>query len=90
MAVKIIDNCCSPAYLDFLKQIASSSENWNLNYPPEFSIDDRFPKLHIVWDRITHPFLAGLAQGLLLQIHETGGRGLFVPEILFCGISIKD
>ena len=28
--------------------------------------------------------------GLLVQILETGGRGLFIPEICLCGISIKD
>ena len=28
--------------------------------------------------------------GLLLQIYEAGGQGLFIPEIVWCGISIKD
>ena len=93
MAVKIIDNCCSPAYLDCLKFIASNSDNWNLKYPQaeEASIEDKFLKLDIIdHNGMKHPLLAGLALGLLLQIHEVGDRGLFIPEISFCGISIKD
>ena len=39
---------------------------------------------------IMHPYLAGLAQGLLFQIYEAGGQGLFVPTMIFCGIAIKD
>ena len=90
MAIKIIDNCCSPAYLDFLKHVASNSETWNLCYPAGHEIEDRFLKLDIIDDGIKHPLLAGLAIGLLIQIHEAGGQGLFIPEIYFCGISIKD
>ena len=90
MAVKIIDNCCSPKYLDYLKFVASTSENWNLLYPPAFPIENRFLKLDIIYQGVKHPFLAGLAMGLLLQIYEAGGQDLFSPEIFFCGISIKD
>ena len=93
MAVKILDNCCSPTYLDCLKDVASNSENWNLIYPvgEKHSIEDKFLKLDIInHDGIKHPFLTGLALGLLTQIHDAGGQGLFVPEIYGCGISIKD
>ena len=91
MAIKILDNCCSSDYLDYLKFIASTSENWNMKYPAGVSIEDRFLKLDIMHERdINHPILAGLAIGLLLQIYEVGGRGLFIPEIHWCGISIKD
>ena len=96
MAVKIIDNCCSPAYLDTLKNIATSSDNWNLRYGGKqgSTIEDKFPKLDIINNAqygMKHPLLAGLALGLLLQIHEAGGQGLFIPDpIDFCGISIKD
>ena len=89
--VKILDNCCSPAYLDSLKNIAVNSENWNLRRPfGHFPIEDKFLKLDIVDNGIRHPILAGLAMGLLIQIYEAGGQGLFVPEVIFCGISIKD
>ena len=90
MSVKIIDNCCSLSYLNLLKDVASNSDNWQLKHPMNVPIDDRFLKLNIIDNGIRHPVLAGLAMGLLLQIHETGGRGLFVPEICLCGISIKD
>ena len=56
-----------------------------------FSIEDKFLKLDIInTSGMRHPFLAGLAMGLLMQIYEAGGRGLFIPEICLCGISIKD
>ena len=92
MAVKIIDDCCSLAYLDLLKHVASNSENWNMCYPKGdgSSIDEKHLKLEIIWGGIKHPFLAGLAMGLLLQIHEASGRDLFIPEIHWCGIAIKD
>ena len=90
MAVKIIDNCCSLAYLDCLKHVASNAENWNLMWPPAFSIEDKFLKLNVIQDGVKHPVLAGLVLGLLIQIHEAGGHGLFIPEIITCGISIKD
>ena len=48
--VKILDNCCSLEYLDRLKMIASTAENWNLRYPEgeEFVIEDKFLKLDII------------------------------------------
>jgi len=92
MAVKIIDNCCSPVYLDNLKDIAINDENWNLRYPVGCAIEDKFLKLDIInHNGINHPLLAGLALGLLLQIHEADDRDLFIPNMIkFCGISIKD
>ena len=70
MAVKIIDNCCSPEYLDYLKFSAVTSENWNLKYPMgDNSIDKKHLKLDILdGSGIKLPFLAGLALGLLIQI----------------------
>ena len=41
-------------------------------------------------DDTKHPLLAGIAMGLLIQIYDKGGKDLFIPEIYFCGISIKD
>ena len=90
MKVKILDNCCSPAYLDCIKNVALDSENWNLRYPHGIPIEEKFLKLDIIDEGIRNHYLAGLAVGLLLQIEEAGGRGLFIPEILFCGISMKD
>ena len=90
MKVKILDNCCSPAYLDCLKNVAMDSENWNLKYPHGIPIEERFLKLDIINEGIRNPYLAGLAIGLLIQIPEAGGQDLFIPEPLFCGISMKD
>ena len=92
MAVKIIDNCCSPAYLDSLKDIAINAENWNLQYPTGYAIEDKFLKLDIInHNGMQHPLLAGLALGLLLQIHEADDRDLFITNMIkFCGISIKE
>ena len=92
--IKIIDNCCSPKYLDCLKEVATTSENWNMNFPhgEGVVIEDKFIKLTIINnDIIKQPLLAGLAMGLLIQIYEAGGQSLFFPEaICLCGISIKD
>ena len=89
--IKIIDNCCSPAYLDCLKESSFATDRWNLQYPIGSVIEDKFLKLDIINTGVRDPFLAGLALGLLLQIQEAGGHGLFVPNVIkFCGISIKD
>jgi hypothetical protein len=93
MTVKILDNCCSPAYLDFLKLVATTSDNWNLQFPmgEEITFEEKFLKLDIINHGIRNPYLAGLAMGLLLQIHEAGGQDLFnMSDFCFCGISIKD
>ena len=98
MTVKILDNCCSPAYLDYLKSVASVEDNWNFRYPigideitgEEIPFEDKFLKLDIINHGIRNPYLAGLAMGLLIQIHEAGGQDLFIPEIYWCGMSIKD
>ena len=37
-----------------------------------------------------NPLLAGIAIGLLTQIYEMGGKDYFIPEVHFCGISLKD
>ena len=89
--IKIIDNCCSPIYLDCLKQVALVSANWNFRLPATVPIEDRFPKLEIFNNGVHQPLLAGLALGLLYQIYEASDRSLFIPDpMCFCGISIKD
>ena len=63
MTVKILDNCCNPAYLDLLKFIASTSDNWNLQYPigtdeitgEEVPFEDKFLKLDIINNGIRNP-----------------------------------
>ena len=87
-----IDNCCSLAYLDCLKHFAIESEACHLRYPEAkgIPIEKKFMKLDIINSGIKHPVLAGLAIGLLLQIHEKVEQHIFFPDIKICGISIKD
>ena len=65
---------------------------WNLQYPLGCAVEDKFLKLDIINSNgVNNPMLAGLAMGLLIQIHEAGGQGLFIPNPLgFCGISLKE
>ena len=89
--IKIIDNCCSPYYLDCLKQVALDSENWNILNPVATPIEERFLKLIFInRNGVNHPILAGLAMGLLIQIWEAVGHGFFIPQIRYCAISMKD
>ena len=91
--MKILDNCCGESILDTLKDISSKSPNWNFNWPAgdKFLIEDKFLKLDIIQDgQIINPLLAGLTLGLLLQIYEVSDKETFVPNILWCSISIKD
>jgi len=89
--IKIVDNCCSPRYLDTLYSIVSNAESWHMQYPRLSSIEDRHLKLNIIPTGAPHFTLAGLAVGLLIQIYEAGGRDSFIPDpIVFCGISMKD
>jgi len=88
--IKIIDNCCSPTYLDLIKYVAGHADNWNMYFPGGAPIEEKHLKLNIIENGLKHPFLAGLAMGLLIQIHANTDENLFIPEIFFCGISMKD
>ena len=91
MAIKLIENACSPFYLDMIKHVASNDDSWNFKYPIGKPLDESHLKLDIIDnDDTKHPLLAGIAMGLLIQIYDKGGKDLFIPEIYFCGISIKD
>ena len=59
-------------------------------FKDEVTIDQKFPKIDIVWNGIKDQFLTGLAMNVLLQIWEASGRDLFIPEMHFCGIAMKD
>ena len=89
MELKILDNCCSLNYLNLIRKVALDSDNWNLRWPNN-SID-KFLKLEIISNQqAINPILSGLAMGLLCQIYDAGGQGLFIPNIHWCYIGMKD
>ena len=89
--IKILDNCCSPFYLDMIKHTSINDNNWNMKYPQGLPFEDKHLKIDVIENNDPkHPLLAGIAMGLLIQIYENGGKDFFHPEIYFCGISMKD
>ena len=96
MQTQVIKNCCSASYLDMMRLQAEQSENWTFKFPINkekyIPIEDKFPKMSLITTEVVkeNAVLAGLAMGLLIQIWEKSHRAFFVPEITWCGISIKD
>ena len=91
--IKIIDNCCSPEYLNCMKHLAINAERWGLNYPlrDNSPFEEKLPKLGVINNgTLLEPMLAGLAIGLLIQILKACGRGFFIPEMVNCTIGIVD
>ena len=92
MAVQIIKNCCSPMLLEYIKYKAQMAEKWHFKYPMGVNktFEEKDPKLEIIsGKKIDDEMLAGLSTALLLNIYEKS-EDAFIPDILFCGISIKD
>ena len=96
MQTQVIKNCCSKSYIDMMRLQAEQSENWTFKFPLNkekyIPIEDKFPKMSLITTEVVkeNAVLAGLAMGLLIQIWEKSHRAFFVPEITWCGISIKD
>ena len=96
MNTQIIKDCCSKSYLDMMRLQAEQSENWTFRFPMNnekyIPIEEKFPKMSLIKSEVVpeNAVLAGLAMGLLIQIWEKSHRGFFIPEITWCGISIKD
>ena len=94
--LRVIENCCSPQYLQMMKGVAETSETWNLKHPLGFPFEDKHLKLDVIENDPVHNLLAGMAMGLLIQIYNSkteGGRfasDFFLPEVLHCAISVKD
>ena len=87
--LEIIEDCCSPYYLEMLKHSAISSAAWNMNYPHGKSFDDKHLKLDIIVNEVKEPLLAGMSMGLLINIWSKR-QNLFQPEVSYCSISMKD
>jgi hypothetical protein len=89
--IKTIKDCCSPMFLEFMKYQAQQSEKWHMKYPmgPNTPFEKKHLKLEVVKGADNDTQLAGMAMSLLLNIYEKEPK-YFHPEILFCGISLKD
>ena len=87
--LEVIDNCCSPYYLEMMRQSAISSESWNMRYPQGRSFEDKHLKLDVIVNEVKEPLLAGMAMGLLINIYSQR-QDLFVPDVSYCSISMKD
>ena len=96
MNTQIIKDCCPKSYLDMMKLQAEQSENWTFKFPINkekyIPIEEKFPKMSLINGDVIlgNGVLAGLAMGLLIQIWEKSHRAFFIPDICWCGISIKD
>ena len=88
--VKIIRNVCHQSVLDLILDTAVKSESWHWRYPLDVEFDKKHIKLDIITGKINDHFLAGLASSVLLQVWEANNRELFIPEIFYAGVAIKD
>ena len=87
--LEVIEDCCSPYYLEMMKHAAVTSYSWNMKYPQGKPFEDKHLKLDIIDNEVKEPLLAGLAMGLLINIYSKR-QDLFQPEVSYCGISMKD
>ena len=91
--IHVIDNAVPTAILDFIRSIAEKRETWHYKCPTAAWVQfkDKHPKLDLIVNgNIVDNFLAGLAIGALMSAHDRGGYVHFHPDILHCGISMKD
>ena len=89
----IVNNCCTPLFLDFIKHQVTKSTKWNFNYPMGKPFEDKHAKIDVIQGTTIHDdFLAGVSMSLLMMIHEKAKQSnVDVPlDLLFCGISMKD
>ena len=87
--IQVLENCCSASYLDMMKHAATNSSNWNMKYPIGMEFEDKHLKLNIIENEPIDELLAGMAMGLLIQIYSKQPN-LFLPEVSYCSISMKD
>ena len=89
---KIIKKSCALTYLNMFKHFIPSVEFWdNEQVAEEDYAKINLSKLNLIeHGNYKNPLLAGIAIGLLTQIYEMGGKDYFIPEVHFCGISLKD
>ena len=91
--VKIIRNVCHQSVLDLILDTVAKSESWHWRYPIGIEFDKKHIKLDIVepdTGKTKDHFLTGLASSVLLQVWEANNRELFIPEMIYAGVAIKD
>ena len=87
--LQVIEDCCSPYYLEMMKHAVVSSSSWNMKYPQGKLFEDKHLKLDIIDNEVKEPLLAGMAMGLLINIWSKR-QDLFQPEVSYCSVSMKD
>ena len=90
-----IENCCSHNYLQMFMNLIPSVDKWDREDNGLGSVEDYnkidLVKLNIMEPgNVKHERLFGIAMGLLIQIYDNGGHNHFIPEIYYCGLSVKD
>ena len=85
--LEIIESGIPTTYLDMMKYTAMNTEAWHMKYPQNHS--DKHLKMDIIDGDARQPLLAGMAMGLLILLFNKRSD-LFIPEVSYCGISIKD
>ena len=89
--VKIFNNVCHQSTLGCLLRTAQDRSSWHYRFPMDAPFKDKHPKLDIIAEgTMMDHFLSGIAYSILIQVWELNGRKQFIPEIFYCGISIKD
>ena len=89
----ILKNVCSKTYLDMFMHLIPNVELWE---DEEQIAEEDYDKINLTkLNLIEHgnyknPLLAGIAIGLMSQIYDAGGKDYFIPEMHFCGLSVKD
>ena len=68
----ILNNCCTPLFLDFLKHQITKSRKWNFNYPMGNHLKINISKIDIIQgDTVTMMnFESNVSMSLLMMIHE--------------------
>ena len=94
MIVKL-ENCCSHNYLQMFMNLIPPVDTWDREGNGLGSVEN-YDKINLVKLNIMEPGnvkyerLFGIAMGLLIQIYDNGGYGHFIPEVHYCGLSVKD
>jgi len=87
--LEVVSDCCSTYYLDSMFYHVTQSDKWNMKYPQGKPFEHKHLKIDVIDSEIKEPLLAGFAMGLLMNIYGIR-QDLFLPEVSFCGISMKD